>query len=125
MSRRYDVVVWGCSGFTGRLTCDYICKTYPHLKWAIAGRNESVMKEIKSSLGLPSNVDILVGSIDDHESLLAITSKTKVLLSTAGPYAKIGMPVVAAAVAGGAHYCDLTGEAPFIRSVVDRFHEEA
>jgi short subunit dehydrogenase-like uncharacterized protein len=124
MSRRYDVVVWGSSGFTGRLTCEYYAKTYPNLKWAIAGRNEGVLQEIKKSLNLNS-VDILVGSIDNQASLRAITSQTKVLLTTAGPYAKIGMPVVEACVATGTHYCDLTGEASFIRSVVDQYSDEA
>jgi short subunit dehydrogenase-like uncharacterized protein len=124
MNRRYDVVVWGSSGFTGRLTCEYYAKTYPNLKWAIAGRNEGVLQEIKRSLNLNS-VDILVGSIDNQASLRAITSQTKVLLTTAGPYAKIGVPVVEACVATSTHYCDLTGEASFIRSVIDQYSDEA
>ena len=124
MARRYDVVVWGSTGFTGRLTCEYLSKTYPDLKWAIAGRNPQVLEEIKKSLKL-NNIDILVGNIDNQESLRAITSQTKVLLTTAGPYAKIGMPMVEACVEGGAHYCDLTGEAPFIRAAIDKFHDKA
>jgi short subunit dehydrogenase-like uncharacterized protein len=125
MSRPYEIVVWGSTGFTGKLTCEYLAKTYPDLKWAIAGRNKTALQAVKSTLNLPEAVDILVGSVDDPGSLLAITSKTKVLLTTAGPYAKIGMPMVEACVKGGAHYCDLTGEAPFIRDVIDRFSDEA
>jgi short subunit dehydrogenase-like uncharacterized protein len=125
MGRPYEIVVWGSTGFTGKLTCEYLAKTYPDLKWAIAGRNKIALQAVKSTLNLPEAVDILVGSVDDPASLLAITSKTKVLLTTAGPYAKIGMPMVEACVKGGAHYCDLTGEAPFIRDVIDRFSDEA
>lgn len=125
MAKVYDIIVWGSTGFTGRLTCEYLHKTYPDLKWAIAGRNEAVMKELKKTLQLRESVQVLVADLADAASLVALTKQTKVLLSTAGPYAKIGAPIVAACVAGEAHYCDLTGEAPFIRQMVDKHFDEA
>ena len=123
--RNYDVVVWGSTGFTGRLTCEYIHKTYPQLNWAIAGRNKVVMNDLKKFLGLKESVQVLVGDLSDQASLRAITSQTTVLISTAGPYAKLGTPIVEACIAGGCHYCDLTGETPWIRDIVDKHHEEA
>mmetsp|Transcript_9726 Transcript_9726/g.16065 ORF Transcript_9726/g.16065 Transcript_9726/m.16065 type:complete len:445 (-) Transcript_9726:771-2105(-) len=125
--KRFDVVVWGCTGFTGKLTCEYLSKQYVNtgLKWAIAGRNMEAMESIKQSLKLPDTVEIITGSLSDPMSLRAIASQTKVVLSTAGPYAKIGTPMIEACLAGEAHYCDLTGEAPWIRTITDKYFDEA
>lgn len=108
-TRPFDVIVWGCTGFTGQLVCEYLHGKHCDLKWAIAGRNYQQMVSLKERLKLSDGVEILVGSIDDPQSLLDITTKTKVILSTAGPYAKIGTPIVQAAVDGNCHYCDITG----------------
>ena len=83
------------------------------------------MAELKTKLQLKDSVAILTADLADLNSLNAITSQTTVLLSTAGPYAQIGAPMVAACVSGGAHYCDLTGEAPFVREMVDKHFDEA
>lgn len=124
-TRQFDVVVWGSTGFTGRLTCAYLHSTYPDLKWAIAGRNKAVLTELKQALNLKESVEVIVADLSDKASLKTMTSRTKVVLSTAGPYAKIGTPVVEACIAGGAHYCDLTGEAPWIREIDDKYFDEA
>ncbi len=124
-SRSYDVVVWGSTGFTGRLTCEYLNATYPDLKWAIAGRNKTVLEELKSKLCLKSSVDIIIADLNEKSSLNNMTSKTTVLLSTAGPYAKIGTPIVDACVESNTHYCDLTGEAPWVRKIIDNYDVEA
>ena len=108
-ARPFDVVVWGCTGFTGQLVCEYLHNNYSDLKWAVAGRNYQQIANLKERLKLRDSVEILIGSIDDPQSLLNITTKTKVILSTAGPFAKIGTPIVQAAVAGSCHYCDITG----------------
>ena len=125
MSRKYDIVVWGCTGFTGRLACEYIQATYPDLKWAIGGRSVTVMEELKKSLNLKSSVSILIGDINDSKSLRDIAAQTTVVLSTAGPYAKIGTPILSACVEMSTHYCDITGEVPWLRSVIDDFHADA
>jgi short subunit dehydrogenase-like uncharacterized protein len=124
-SRSYDVIVWGSTGFTGRLTCEYLNATYPDLKWAIAGRNKTVLEELKSKLCLKSSVDIIIADLNEKSSLNNMTSKTTVLLSTAGPYAKIGTPIVDACVESNTHYCDLTGEAPWVRKIIDNYDVEA
>ena len=124
-SRQFDIVVWGSTGFTGRLTCAYLHSTYPDLKWAIAGRNRGVLTEVKRDLNLKESVEVIVADLTDKVALKDMASRTKVVLSTAGPYAKIGTPVIEACLAGGAHYCDLTGEAPWIRAIADKFFDEA
>ena len=77
-SRKFDVIVWGCTGFTGKLTCEYLKKTYPDLRWAIAGRDAMRVGAVKSALGLPDSVEVLSGDLADQDSLIAITSSTKV-----------------------------------------------
>jgi short subunit dehydrogenase-like uncharacterized protein len=124
-ARVFDVIVWGSTGFTGRLTCEYISKHYPQLRWAIAGRNAESMKKIKNDLSLPESVKIFVAELSDQSSLCSVFSQTNVLISTAGPYAVIGTPVVEACIASGTHYCDLTGEAPWIREIVDKYFDQA
>ena len=124
-SRTYDVVVWGSTGFTGRLSCEYISKNYPTLKWALAGRKRSALEEIRTSLGLGESVGIIVADLADTPSVLAMAKSTTVLLSAAGPYAKIGTPIVQACVEAGTHYCDLAGETPWIREMIDRYSADA
>lgn len=125
MSRTYDVVVWGSTGFTGKLACEYIGKNYPNLKWALAGRKKSALEDIKKSLNLKETVGIVVADLADTPSVLAMASSTTVLLSAAGPYAKIGTPIVQACVEAGTHYCDLAGEGPWIREMIDRYSADA
>ncbi|KAJ1433775.1 Saccharopine dehydrogenase-domain-containing protein [Ochromonadaceae sp. CCMP2298] len=122
-ARTYDVVLWGATGFTGKLTAEYLHKTYPTLRWAIAGRSASALQEMKLKLGL--NVEVLTADLKDPQSLQKLTESTKVILSTAGPFAKIGTPMVEACINGGAHYCDLTGEAQWVREMVDTYFEQA
>jgi short subunit dehydrogenase-like uncharacterized protein len=124
-SRSYDVIVWGSTGFTGQLTCEYLNATYPDLKWAIAGRNKTVLEDLKNKLNLKSTVEVILADLKDKNSLKNMTSKTVVLLSTAGPYAKIGTPIVDSCVETNTHYCDLTGEAPWVRKIIDDYDVEA
>lgn len=121
--RKYDIIVWGASGFTGKLSCEYLKQNYSHLKWAIAGRNESKLNELKKELNLSS--DVLIGDIENKESLNLIFGNTKVVISMAGPFAKIGSPIIASCIDVNTHYCDITGEAPWVRNMIDVYHEEA
>lgn len=123
--RTYDIVIWGCTGFTGRLACEYVEKNYPNLKWAIAGRKKATLDEIVTSLKLKESVGVIVADIADSASILSMVSSTTVLLSTAGPFAKIGTPVVQACVEAGTHYCDITGEILWVREMIDRYSADA
>lgn len=125
-SREYDIVLWGATGFTGRLVAEYLKKSGPaDLRWALAGRNEKKLDGLRRELHLPDEVGLLVGESHDRESLDAIASKASVVCTTVGPYARYGEELVAACVEHGTDYCDLTGEVQFIRRMIDRHHDAA
>lgn len=124
-SRTYDVILWGSTGFTGQLTVDYLQKSYPDVKFAIAGRNEVKLLELVKKLNLKSNVGIITADISNIDSLDAMTRQSKVVLSTAGPFAKIGSNLVDSCVRSGTHYCDITGEPQFCRAMIDQHHDTA
>ena len=127
-SRDFDIVLWGATGFTGRLVAEYLVRNYvggeTGLRLALAGRNEAKLRGIADEIGA-SELPILLGDSFDVDSLDAIAARTEVLISTVGPYAKYGAEVVAACVRNGTDYCDLTGETHFVRAMIDAHHEEA
>lgn len=125
--RRFDIVLWGASGFTGRLVAEYLVAHGPKdLRWALAGRNREKLEGIRQDLGVNSDsLPILIGDSGDQESLLALAAETRVVCSTVGPYMKYGSGLVAACVESKTHYCDLTGETPWIRQMIDQHHEKA
>jgi short subunit dehydrogenase-like uncharacterized protein len=127
-SRELDIVLWGATGFTGRLVAEYLVENYPGsetgLRLALAGRNKEKLERIAREIGAPE-LPILLGDSFDEKSLDAIASRTEVLISTVGPYAKYGAELVGACVRHGTDYCDLTGETQFVRAMIDAHHEEA
>ena len=128
-SREFDVVVFGASGFTGRLVAEYLLERYPpggELRWAVAGRNESKLKTVLSQLGDAADaIPIRVADSADDAALEAIAGQTRVVLTTVGPYAKYGSALVAACVRNGTSYCDLAGEVQWMRKMIDQHHEDA
>ena len=121
--RPFDIVLWGATGFTGRLAVDYMHRAYANsnVKWAIAGRNPSKLEAIDSARGLT----ILTADANDPDSLRQLVAQTRVILTTVGPYARYGSELVAACAEGGTHYCDLTGEVHWIRDMIDRHQQTA
>ena len=118
-------VAQGCTGFTGTLTARYLHAEYgKKLKIGLAGRESSRLKALQEKFGL-DGMDILVATVNDVDSLRRLTGSTSCLLSTAGPFARVGLPVVDACVQTGTHYVDITGEPQFVRAVIDQHHEEA
>ena len=129
----FDVIIWGASGFTGKLVAQYFANTYgcdgESLKWAMAGRSLEKLKEVQNWIA-PSSPDInkipiLTANIDNLETLISITSKTKVLCTTVGPYNLYGKTILQACLETDTNYCDLTGEPNFIRYSIDNFHQKA
>ncbi len=129
MARDFDVVVWGATGFTGALVAEYLHETYGaegEVRWAIAGRNQVKLENLRSRLGLgASHLEILLADSHDRASLDRLTARTSVVLTTVGPYAKYGSELVASCVANGTHYCDLAGETQWIRRMIDKHHDAA
>tara|TARA_B100001057_G_scaffold433506_1_gene462459 strand:+ start:649 stop:1902 length:1254 start_codon:yes stop_codon:yes gene_type:complete len=127
--RKYDIIVYGATGFTGKLVAEYLLKTYGvngSIRWAIAGRDEKKLELIRRNLKLDKNdLDIFIASSFDIDSLKSMVLKTNVILSTVGPYAIYGDFLVAACVENGTHYCDLAGEVQWIRKIIDLHQEEA
>ncbi|WP_103027692.1 saccharopine dehydrogenase family protein [Salinibacter altiplanensis] len=132
----FDVVLWGATGFVGRLVAEYFAEHYSRsdtsqgkISWAIAGRNraklESLRRDLKDQFSLSEDLSILVGDALDPESLDSIARQSRVVCTTVGPYAKYGTNLVEACVAHGTDYCDLTGEVAWVRDIIDRYHEEA
>lgn len=125
-NRKFDVVVYGTTGFTGKLVAEYMSKTYPTgVKWAIAGRSEAKLLNLKKSLNLSDDVGVLVADSTDQPSIDAMAKSTKVVLSTTGPFALKGTPLIDACVRLETDYCDITGESQWVRSVIDGYHDAA
>lgn len=126
--REFDLVLMGATGFTGRLVAEYLLRAGEKegLKWALAGRNEKKLQELKDQLGKGADaLEIIVADSLDRESLEALARRTQVVCSTVGPYSKYGTPLVEACVQSGTDYCDLTGEAHWIRKIIDLLHDKA
>lgn len=128
--RPYDVVVFGATGFTGKLVSEYLAEHRPReLSWAIAGRSREKLERTRQDLAsIDSTLDklpILIGDSDDRPALDAIAEQTRVVCTTAGPYTKYGRGLVAACAEHGTDYCDLTGEPTFIRDTIDRCEASA
>jgi saccharopine dehydrogenase (NAD+, L-glutamate forming) len=128
--REYDLIVFGASGYTGGKVAEYLARHAPSdFRWAIAGRNVSKLETVKARLGrLDARclaVGIVSASVEDPESLARMAGSTRVLLTTVGPFADYGEPVVGACVASRTHYVDSTGEAAFVSAIIDQYDARA
>ena len=126
-SREFDIIIWGASGFTGRLVAGYIFNKYGtngNLKWAMAGRNLAKLELVRSKVA-DKTVPIVVADSNDDESLKEMVKRAKVICTTVGPYAKYGSKLVSVCIENQTHYCDLAGEVQWIRRMIDKHHESA
>ena len=121
----YDVVLYGASGFVGRQTVRYFAERVrlDEVRWAIAGRDRHKLESVR--LEVEIDVDILVADSYDRTGIDSIVSQTRVLLNTAGPFALYGDAIVDACVRYHAHYVDITGETPWVKGLIDRYHVRA
>lgn len=123
-SRDHDLVVYGATGFTGRLVAEYLVGRAPKdVRWAMAGRNLDKLAAVAADIG--ADVPLIVADSTDPDSLSAMAESTKVVCTTVGPYAEYGTPVVQACVEVGTDYCDLTGEPQWIRQMIDTYQDQA
>ncbi|MEK6219577.1 MAG: saccharopine dehydrogenase NADP-binding domain-containing protein [Psychrobacter cryohalolentis] len=129
--RAYAVVLYGATSFVGQITAHYLSeflsankdKSGSEINWAIAGRDQEKLNELQYKL--TSKVDIIIANSDDAASLDAMTEQTQVIISTVGPYLKYGEPLIKSCVDNGTDYVDLTGEAIFIKDMMDKYQEAA
>ena len=126
-TRTHDVVVYGATGFVGKLTASYLAEHAPEdASIALAGRSRERLEEVRRRLGGRAvEWPLLVADSADRAALDEIASSARAVATTVGPYAKYGMPLVAACAEAGTHYADLTGEVSFIRESAERWAEPA
>ena len=125
--REFDIVVFGASGFVGRLTADYLAAHAPSdLRIALGGRSAERLTLVREELGeVAADWPVVVADTSDEDAVRALARSTRVVATTVGPYARYGLPLVAACAAEGTHYADLTGEVLFVRDSLDRYADVA
>ncbi|KAK9861940.1 hypothetical protein WJX84_004832, partial [Apatococcus fuscideae] len=130
VDRPYDVTVWGATGTVGRLICENLATHYtPRVKWAVAGRTPANLKKIKDQAikinPACKDVGVLVGDMTKQASVDEVVRSTHVVIAAAGPYTKLGGPVVDACVRLHSHYLDLSAELPWMRDIQRKYHDKA
>ena len=127
-SPEFDVIIYGSTGYTGRLVAEYMVQQYAASddapKWAMAGRSLEKLEEVRDLVGAPKDTPLVVADSDDPASIDMMARRTNVVLTTVGPYQLYGDEVVAACVRHGTHYVDLCGEPGWMRAMIDE-HQQA
>ena len=125
----YDLVVFGATSFVGRLLADYLLHTYgvgQELTWAIAGRSENRLESLKNDLGAAAaDLPVIIADASDETALKVMCDQTRVVISTVGPYALFGEPLVKVCAETGTDYCDLTGEVQWLREMIHKYQATA
>jgi short subunit dehydrogenase-like uncharacterized protein len=132
MEKQFDIVVYGATGFTGRLVIEYLLARYPQgaehsprVRWAMAGRSAEKLAAVRDEVGAPSDTPLLVVDSSNPASLKSLTDATRLVLTTVGPYQLYGNEVVAACATSGTDYVDLCGEPTWMRAMIDAHEQEA
>ncbi len=125
--RPYDIVVYGATGYTGRLVAEYLSQNYrgKGLAWAMAGRSMAKLEEVRDLIGAPADTPLIEANSDDPASMAALAESARVILTTVGPYQLYGEPLVKACVEAGTDYADLCGEPGWMREMIDRYDAAA
>jgi short subunit dehydrogenase-like uncharacterized protein len=126
-SSKFDIVVYGATGFTGQLVAEYLAANYTGKddpKWAMAGRSKVKLAAVRDAIGAPKDTSLIVADAGDPASLKAMVDQTKSVITTVGPYLRYGNELLAACVAAGVDYFDLCGEPIWMRQKIDQ-HEAA
>jgi len=126
---QFDLIVFGATSFVGEILCQYLIEQYGidgDVKWAAAGRSQSKLEKLRSSLGSKAEkLTLLTAEASDEASLKSLCEQSKVIISTVGPYALYGEPLVKMCVDTGTDYCDLTGEVQWVKRMVTRYQGKA
>ncbi|WP_176704302.1 saccharopine dehydrogenase family protein, partial [Mycobacterium malmoense] len=122
----FDIVLYGATGFVGKLTAEYLARSGPDIRVALAGRSTDRLRAVRDTLGESARSWPLVAADASSPSTLnEMAARTRVVITTVGPYTRYGLPLVAACAAAGTDYADLTGEAMFVRESIDSYHKQA
>src|SRR5215207_9385217 len=123
----FDLIVYGASGYTGRLVAEHLAQRYGvggEVKWAMAGRSAEQRAQVRDEIGAPGDTPLIVADAADPASLKAMVGRGKAIITTVGPYQLYGSDLVAACAAAGTDYLDLSGEPNWMRRMIDQ-HEAA
>jgi short subunit dehydrogenase-like uncharacterized protein len=124
--RDYDIVLYGATGFVGKLTAEYLARAGDGARIALAGRSTERLRAVRDTLGeAAADWPLLAADASQPSTLNAMAEQSRVVVTTVGPYAKYGLPLVEACAAAGTDYTDLTGEPQFMRTTIDLFHKQA
>jgi len=126
--REFNIIVYGASGYTGRLVAEYLVRAYGaagEVKWAMAGRSAAKLAEVRDLVGAPAALPLVIADAQDLQTLEAMAGRTQVVVSTAGPYQLYGSELVAACAKTGTDYVDLTGESHWIAAMIAAHETEA
>ena len=123
----FDFVVYGATGFTGKLVAEYALKQYSNgdISWAIAGRNIQKLEDLKEKLNLPESVGVIQVDSEDQSSIDKLVQQTKCVLTTVGPYQLYGDKVVRTCISSGTDYVDLCGESGWMHKIISECSDEA
>jgi short subunit dehydrogenase-like uncharacterized protein len=127
-NRELDIIVYGATGYTGRLVCEYLNKQYGvngDVKWAMAGRSQDKIDSVREEMGIPADVPTVVADSKDLASIKTMVEKSKVVLTTVGPYQLYGSDVVAACAKAGTDYVDLCGEPAWMHEMIAKHQADA
>jgi short subunit dehydrogenase-like uncharacterized protein len=124
--REFDIVLYGATGFVGKLTAEYLAKAGGDARVALAGRSTDRLQAVRATLGeAAQSWPLIEADASQPSTLEAMAPRTQVVVTTVGPYIKYGLPLVAACACAGTDYADLTGESTFIRQSIDQYHKRA
>jgi len=125
--RQYDVVVFGASGYTGRLVAEYLNNEYPDadFTWAMAGRSIEKLSSVRAEMGIPESIPLIAVDSDDPKSLEAMVTSTRVVITTVGPYQLYGEELVKQCAIHGSDYVDLSGEPAWMHHTIEAYHAMA
>ena len=127
-AKKFDIVVYGATGFTGQLVAEYLAAQYKGdggLKWAMAGRSLDKLKSVRDAIGAPADTPLIAADSGDAGALKAMVDQTRSVLTTVGPYQWYGNELIAACAASGTDYLDLCGEPVWMRQMIDKHEAEA
>ena len=126
MAKEFDIVVHGATGFTGRLVIEYLLtRSDTGLRWAMGGRSAAKLAAVRDEVGAPADTPLVVTDSDDPASLAALMARTRLVLTTVGPYQLYGSALVKACAESGVDYVDLCGEPAWMRQMIDAHHAAA
>lgn len=123
--KQFDTIIFGATSFVGAILCRYLSEQYGvggDVKWAAAGRNEKKLRDLRQSLGpAAKQLELIVADASSDADMGALCARGRVIVSTVGPYALYGEPLVRACAQSGTDYVDLTGESPWVREMMDKY----